>query len=99
MYEVHVDELKNNHPKINNSQFGGFLSFRKNESERPIIMIGQDKCIYKKYLLVKKQWTLPDGTCSVNPKDEGIDIMTSAFCSREFGYGFDLNFNPIADCK
>ena len=51
MYEVHVDELKNNHPKINNSQFGGFLSVRKKECEKPIVMIGQDECVFKQFLL------------------------------------------------
>ena len=54
-------------------------------------MIGQDECIFKQYLLVKKQWVLPDGTAAVNPKDEGIGIMLSSFCSRDFGYGFKLS--------
>ena len=54
-------------------------------------MIGQDVCIFKQYLVVKKQWVLPDGTAAVNPKDEGIGIMLSSFCSRDFGYGFKLS--------
>ena len=46
-------------------------------------MLGQDECIFKQYLQVKKQWYLPDGTTSVNPKGEGMGIMLSSFCSWE----------------
>ena len=91
MFELHVDDLNNNHEKLSDAEFGGFLSVRKKECEKPIIMIGQDECIYKQYLLVKKQWILPDGTTAVNPKDEGMGIMLSSFCSRDFGYGFQLS--------
>ena len=59
-------------------------------------MIGQDKCIFKQYLLVKKQWVLPDGTTAVNPKEEGMGIMLSSFCSRDFGYGFKLSAEQLA---
>ena len=53
-------------------------------------MVGQDKCIYKQYLLVKKQWYLPDGATKVTPKDEGHGIMLSSFILQEFGYRFEL---------
>ena len=91
MYEFHVDDLNNQHEKLTNVEFGGFLSVRKKENERPIIMIGQDECIFKQFLIVRKQWVLPDGTAALNPKDEGMGIMLSSFCSRDFGYGFKLN--------
>ena len=54
MYEFHVDDLNNEYEKLKNAQFGGYLSVRKKDDERPIIMIGQDKCIFKQFLLVKK---------------------------------------------
>ena len=57
MYEYHVDQLNNSH-KINNQLFGESLSVRKKDEDKPIIMMGQDKCIYKQYLQVKKQWYL-----------------------------------------
>ena len=63
----------------------------KNEEDWPIIMICQDECIYKQFLLVQKQWTLPDSTTAVNPKDEDMGIMLSSFFSRDFGYGFKLS--------
>ena len=59
-------------------------------------MIGQDKCIFKQYLLVKKQWVLPDGTTAGNPKEEDMGIMLSSFCSRDFGYGFKLSVEQLA---
>ena len=40
---------------------------------------------------MKKQRVLPDDTAAVSPKDEGIGIMLSSFCSRDFGYGFKLS--------
>jgi hypothetical protein len=58
-------------------------------------MIGQDECIFKQYFLVSKQWTLPDGTTAVNPKEEGMGIMYSSFCSREFGYGYNLSSSQL----
>ena len=59
-------------------------------------MIGQDECIFKQYLLIKKQWVLPDGTTAVNPKEEGMRIMLSSFCSCDFGYGFKLSAEQLA---
>jgi hypothetical protein len=46
--------------------------------------------IFNKYFFGNKQWFLPDGTIALLPKDEGIVIMMSSFCSREFGYGFQF---------
>ena len=54
-------------------------------------MIGQNECIFKQFLMIKKQWYLPDGTTDVNPKEEGMGIMHSSFCSRDFGYGMPLS--------
>ena len=42
------------------------------------------------------QWHLPDGTTAINPKEEGMGIMLSSFCSRDFGYGFDLSDAQLA---
>ena len=89
-YEFHIDDHESFHEKFDEMSFGGNLSVRKNEKDRPIIMIGQDEYIYKQFLLVRKQWTLPDGTTAINPKDEGMGIMLSSFVSRDFGYGFKL---------
>ena len=47
MYEFHVDDINNTHEKLKDTEFGGFLSVRKKSEDRPIIMIGQDECIFK----------------------------------------------------
>ena len=58
-------------------------------------MIGQDECTYKQFVLVPKQWTLPDGTTAVNPKDEGMSIMLLFFVSCDFGYRFPLSQSQL----
>lgn len=72
-------------------EFGANLSVRKKESEKQIIMIGQDKCIFKQFLFSHKHWALPDDTTPPMPKEEGQGVMLSSFVSREFGYGFTLS--------
>jgi hypothetical protein len=42
-------------------------------------------CIYK------KNWSSPDGTQPLIPKDEGQGLMLSSFVSREFGYSMTLS--------
>ena len=91
MFEFHVDDHESFHKTAAAKfPFGGNLSVRKKEGDKPIIMIGQDESVYKQYLINSKQWNLPDGTTAVNPKDEGHGIMLSSFVSRDFGYGWQL---------
>ena len=56
-----------------------------------MILIGQDESIFKQFIISPKQWSLPDGTTTTNPKDDGHGIMLSSFVSRDFGYGHDLS--------
>ena len=46
---------------------------------------------FKQYSFTKKAWKSSDGSMALIPKDEGAGVMISAFVSREFGYGFELN--------
>jgi hypothetical protein len=71
--------------------FGGHLSIRKPIGTKAVFIFGQDECIFKQYSFSKKSWTLPDGTKTLIPKDEGQGVMLSSFMSREFGYGFELS--------
>ena len=73
------------------TQFGGNLSVRKPRDAKPLFMFGQDECIFKQYSFTKKAWKSSDGSMALIPKDEGAGVMISAFVSREFGYGFELN--------
>ena len=60
------------------------------EGEKPLILIGQDECIFKKYLFTNSQWALPGGQTAIIPKDNGHGMMISAFVSHEFGYSINL---------
>ena len=75
---------------------GGNLSVRKKEEEKALIFIGQDESIFRQFTLTTKQWTLPNGACAPNPKEEGQGVMLSSFVSRDFGYGFDLTTTQLA---
>ena len=81
---------------VEEPQYGGNLSVRGKESEKPIIMFGQDECIFKKNLFSYKHWALPDSTTPPMPKEEGHGIMLSSFVSREFGYGFEMTSSQLA---
>jgi hypothetical protein len=67
--------------------FGSNLSVWKKAHEKPVMIVGQDQCIFKQYTLNRKSWTCTDGTCALLPKDDGQGIMVSAFNCREFGFG------------
>ena len=54
---------------------------------KPLMILGQDECIFKQYLFTKGVWVMPDGTRQLIPKEEGHGIMISSLCSRELGYG------------
>jgi hypothetical protein len=88
--ELHVDD----HPKFQadceHLPFGGHLSVRKGVHEKPLIIFGQDECIFKQFNLSSKSWSDPNGTRALLPKDEGQGVMISAFVSREFGFGMTM---------
>ena len=90
-YECHVDTHPSFQKKCDHLPFGGNLSVRFPMNEKPIIIFGQDECIFKQYAFTKKSWTSPDGTRPLIPKDEGQGLMLSSFVSREFGYGYDIS--------
>lgn len=54
------------------------------------MIIGQDEPIMKTNLFSMNAWSLPDGTRSLIPKDEGIGIMISAFIYRKIGFGYTV---------
>ena len=88
MVEYHVDDHKLFAAKCSSLQYGGNLSIHKPPTQKPLMIIGQDECIFKQYIFKKKYWVLPDGTRQLIPKDEGQGLMLSSFCCRELGYGY-----------
>jgi hypothetical protein len=94
--EYHVDD----HPFFTLIQselvFGGSLSVRKPTHLKPLIIFGQDECIFKQDTFTKKAWCLPDGHFPLIPKDEGAGVMVSAFVSRNFGFGLHLIIDELS---
>ena len=88
MVEYHVDDHVLFEKACSSLQFGGYLSVRKPANKKPIMILGQDECIFKQYIFTSKFWVLPDGTKQLVPKDEGQGIMLSSFTCRELGYGY-----------
>ena len=65
MVEYHVDTCKEFMERKNNeSEFGGDLSVRHDQTRRPLIVFGQDECIVKQYAFTQKSWTGPNGETS-----------------------------------
>jgi hypothetical protein len=93
--ELHVDDHLLFHEECSMLPFGGNLSVRRNSDEKPLILFGQDECIFKQYNLSSKSWTNPDGVRALRPKDEGQGVMVSSFISREFGFGLKLNASQL----
>jgi hypothetical protein len=100
MREYHIDS----HPVFEtyvleeNQKFGGNLSVRKLAHECPVLIIGQDKSIYRQFIFSKKGWVGANGQQQLRPKDDGHGLMVSAFVSSAWSF-FDIlsddGFLPI----
>ena len=99
--EFHIDD----NPKFANwtqwpdedsKQFGGCLSVRMPEGSKPLIIFGQDECIFKQYIFSKKSWVGPEGQTAMTPKEEGQGLMLSSFVSREYGFNYQLSKEELA---
>ena len=69
-------------------------SIRAPPNSLPIIIIGQDECVFAQYLLSGKMWMGPNKEAPLLPKSDGEGCMISAFQSHDFGFG--LPFPPEA---
>lgn len=63
--------------------FGGNLSVRKAQDEKPLMIFGQDESVYSQFLLGNRQWVGPEGQRPLLPKTDGLSLMISALQSRE----------------
>ena len=100
-YEFHVDDNLNfstwrSWPDEDSKRFGGCLSVRMPIGTKPIIIFGQDECIFKQYIFSKKSWMGPEGQTPMIPKDEGCGVMFSSFVSREYGFNLQLSAEQLA---
>ena len=93
--EFHVDDNETLTAIGNTMPFGGNLSVRKPLHKKPLIIFGQDECIFKQYIFRNKCWNGPNGEVPLMPKDEGQGLMISAFVSREYGFSWDLTQSQL----
>jgi hypothetical protein len=96
MMEFHVDDHAHFQKIQSDLMFSASLSVHKPTSRKPVIIFGQDECIFKQFKFTKKTWRLPDGRYPLLPKDDGAGIMVSAFVSREYGFGLNLTQSQLA---
>ena len=89
--EFHIDDNPKFDALITNS-FGGNLSVRKPANQKPLIIFGQDECIYKQYTFKSKCWNGPNGETPLMPKQ---GIMISGFVSREYGFNWELSSEQL----
>jgi hypothetical protein len=83
MVELHIDEIpeniirnkKNANPLLTEifqqCPFGGNLSVRMAETEKPLLAFGHDKCIFWQFIFTGKAWKGTKGELAIIPKDEG----------------------------
>ena len=71
------------------------LSIQWNPSTMPIMIVGQDKSVFKQYLFGHKCWVGPGGETHLLPKSDGYSKMVSGFVSRDFGVGLHLGESEI----
>lgn len=97
--EVHIDILANydssNENSLTDLPLGGNVSVRKPPNAKPIVVFGQDEAIFRSTCLNQSGWTL-DGETTLRSKGTGKGFMVSALCSREFGFGFPLTEEQLA---
>ena len=88
MREYHVDTL----PAFTTEKYTKVLSVKRDASlTRPLMIIGQDKTVFKQYSFSRKCWVGPGGETHLLPKSDGYSRMISGFVSRSFGVGLHLS--------
>ena len=78
MVEFDINDCEDYIILIKGTNYGWFLSVRFPELQIPVMNIGHDECIFKKYIF-PKSWTGHDGETLFIPKDKGIGIMIYIF--------------------
>ena len=88
MVELQMDGHTSFKFRCKNSLYGGYLSVRKKQELKPLMMLGQDECIFNQFVFTKWVWILLDGSKQLTLKEEGQGTMLSFFCYRYLLYSF-----------
>jgi len=106
MCEYHYDTVPDDDNKEENNGINvlaelidkGYVlskSVRSNPNDRPLIIIGQDECVFSQFLLKSKMWTGPDKEAPLLPKSVGDGRMLSGMQSRDFGFGLPMTTEQL----
>ena len=97
MREYYIDTHPILSKYVKNKKMCGDLSVRKSETDRPLIIVGQDECVVKQYSFSSKSWTGKDGEKKLLPKSDGYSMMLSTFCVRCFGLGLNVSDQELEE--
>jgi len=92
MCEYHINDL----PKELASTCQCNMSVRAGPNSLPIMIIGQDECVFSQFLLTSKMWVGPHKEAPLLPKSDGEGRMISAMQSRDFGFGLRIPEDKLA---
>lgn len=70
--------------------FGENLFVGKLPNEKPLLIWGQDECIFCQFIFHNMCWTGPNGEMPLMPKTDGQGLMISRFVNREYEFGRKL---------
>jgi hypothetical protein len=71
MVEYHVDDSEILFKKAQETYiFGGALSIFRDKDKKPLVLFGQDECIFKQYLVKGKHWRGKEGKVPMYRKDD-----------------------------
>ena len=91
LFEVHEDRLHkmgNDNLQRRCDELPRQQSIRSiGNNTKPLIIVGQDECIFYQYMLNLKGWVGTKGERCLDPKTVGEGYMISAFKSRDLGFG------------
>ena len=92
MREYHVDT----HSIFSTSTFEKKLSVNRHPSlTRPLMIIGQEETVFKKYSFSRKCLVGPGGETQLLPKSDGYSRMICGFVSRSFGVDLHLSKSEL----
>ena len=84
MCEFHCDDVEDVEEVSMN--FPLTTSTRVPPNVRPLLILGQDECVFSQHLFGQKQWVTPSGQRPLMPKTEGDIHVMSALQCRDFGF-------------
>jgi len=107
MCEYHIDAVPDDdNVKENNGSnvlekliaagYAPTMSIQSSPNDRPLMIVGQDECVFSQFLLRSKMWVGPDKEGPLLPKSDGEGRMLSAMQSRDFGFGLPMNASLLA---